>query len=288
LVDLPLDREASEWYAHRPAWGTAKALLVEEYEPSRRVIEEQIAALGMGVESCASPAEALRRLREARQRGEPFRALLADCSLAPALQAEPLGDTALVALTSLDGMDQARRITEAGSTHYLFRPVRLGQLLEVLRNALAEPETTAPRPDSSQRPAPLPLVAAQVLLAEDNEVNQRIAVKMLERLGSRVDVAANGKEALEMLERRPYDLVFMDCQMPDMDGFQATAEIRRRHLAGRRLPIIAMTANAMAGDRDRCLAAGMDDYITKPASLQDLRTALNRWLATEQTTEPRP
>ncbi len=293
VVDLPQDPEALDWRAHLPAWDPVKALLVEEYEPSRRVLEEQIASLGLRVESCASGEEAVRRLREARQRGEPFRVLLADCGLfagdgallAQALQAEPLRDTALVALTSLDGMDQARRITAAASTHYLFRPVRLGQLLEVLGSVLAAPGTSAPSPDHRRPQAPLPAVAAQVLLAEDNEVNQRIAVKMLERLGSRVDVAASGKEALEMLERRPYDLVFMDCQMPEMDGYQATAEIRRRHLAGRRLPIIAMTANAMAGDRDRCFAAGMDDYITKPASLQDLRSALERWLPPEHEPE---
>jgi CheY-like chemotaxis protein len=119
-----------------------------------------------------------------------------------------------------------------------------------------------------------------VLLAEDNAVNQKVAVRMLERLGCHVDVAANGREAIEMLDKFPYDVVFMDCQMPEMDGYEATGEIRRRTVSQRRIPIVAMTANAMQGDRDRCLAAGMDDYVPKPIREPDLATVLQRWAVT--------
>jgi CheY-like chemotaxis protein len=115
------------------------------------------------------------------------------------------------------------------------------------------------------------------LVAEDNPVNQRVAVGALERLGCRVDVVGNGRDAVEMVSRFSYDVVFMDCIMPDMDGFEATRRIRDLESGGRRLPIIALTALAMAGDCERCLEAGMDDYISKPARLRDFEKVLRRW-----------
>jgi CheY-like chemotaxis protein len=119
----------------------------------------------------------------------------------------------------------------------------------------------------------------RVLLAEDNVVNQKIALRLLEKAGMQVDVVVNGREAIAAVERAAYDLILMDCQMPEMDGFEATAEIRRRERGNRHLPICALTANAMAGDRERCLAAGMDDYISKPIGLQQLQEAIQRLIA---------
>jgi CheY-like chemotaxis protein len=119
---------------------------------------------------------------------------------------------------------------------------------------------------------------ARVLVAEDNPVNQRLIKRILEKLGCRVDVAGDGREALAMTKSLQYDLVFMDCSMPEMDGYQATAELRRRETRGRHVPIVALTAHALAEDRERCLAAGMDDYLSKPVRVEEVRAALSRWL----------
>ncbi len=138
----------------------------------------------------------------------------------------------------------------------------------------------APRsttPDRGPRAAAGP--KAHILVVEDNVVNQKVAVRMLETLGHQVDVAANGLEAVQALSEIPYDLVLMDCQMPQMDGYEATAEIRRRQGAHRHTPIIAMTAGAMRGDEDRARAAGMDDYVVKPATRDQLSAVVDRWLA---------
>jgi PAS domain S-box-containing protein len=137
---------------------------------------------------------------------------------------------------------------------------------------------TAQRTDSSAQTGSPPEGSMRVLLAEDNEINQRITLRLLQKLGLAADAVVNGREAVEALEKRKYDLVLMDCQMPDMDGFEATAVIRSREGKSRHQTICALTANAMDGDRERCLAAGMDDYISKPVGLEKLREALDRWI----------
>lgn len=126
----------------------------------------------------------------------------------------------------------------------------------------------------------LPTPGRRILLAEDNTVNQTIAVTLLGKMGHHVDVANDGAEAIRMLAASSYDLVFMDCEMPVLDGFAATAEIRRKEGANGRIPIIAMTAHNRAGDRERCLSAGMDDYLTKPFRKPEIVAALDRWLPT--------
>jgi CheY-like chemotaxis protein len=169
----------------------------------------------------------------------------------------------------------------------LTKPIRQSQLHECLSLVLAASSgtvSTGLKPTASiiTRHS-LSEVQAQskgrILVAEDNPVNQKVAVKMIEKLGYRVDVAGNGREAVEASGRIPYDLVFMDCQMPDMDGFEAARTIRARERGVRHIPIVAMTANAMQEDRQRCLEAGMDDYLSKPISSKSLADTLNRWLS---------
>ena len=145
--------------------------------------------------------------------------------------------------------------------------------------AIAKSQTgTAQRAETPAEVSPLLKHRCEFLLAEDNEINQRITLRLLQKLGLAADAVVNGREAVEALEKRKYDLVLMDCQMPDMDGFEATAVIRSREGASRHQTICALTANAMDGDRERCLAAGMDDYISKPVGLEKLREALCRWI----------
>jgi CheY-like chemotaxis protein len=163
----------------------------------------------------------------------------------------------------------------------LAKPVRPDTLFAVIQNAVARSErgvttTTSVKPRvqgkfSTGR-------GGRVLIVEDNAVNQKLAAKVLEKMGCNVDVAANGLEAVQMIRQIPFDLVFMDCQMPVMDGYQATAEIRTFEGVGRRVPIVAMTAHAMQGDKEKCLKAGMDDYIAKPINLDEVKAALTRWL----------
>ncbi len=161
----------------------------------------------------------------------------------------------------------------------VLQPVARDRLYRVLTSSLgvAEPRPAAAPPPRHHGPAPTQ-VRRRVLVAEDNAVNQKVAVRMLEKLGCTVDVAANGREALEMWEQFPYALVFMDCQMPEMDGLEATRQIRQLELVdGQHTPVIAMTANAMPRDADECLAAGMDDYLAKPVKTAQLEAALERW-----------
>jgi CheY-like chemotaxis protein len=143
--------------------------------------------------------------------------------------------------------------------------------------------------DASAAPtAAQPGRAIRVLLAEDNPVNQKLATLMLSKLQCSVDLAVDGREAVRLFEQLPYDCVFMDCQMPELDGYGATREIRAREKEGAHIPIIAVTANAMAGDREKCLAAGMDDYIAKPVRASDLAKALQRWVLTNRRPEWSP
>jgi CheY-like chemotaxis protein len=178
----------------------------------------------------------------------------------------------LVLVTSLGGLPEARSSTEFAAQ--LTKPVRASQLFDALMSVFAEHESTPEAAGSDGDGKPVSTL--RILLAEDNAVNQKLAIRLLERLGYRADLAENGLEVLEALERQPYDVVLMDVQMPELDGLDATRRIRERWSEGERPRIIAMTANAMQEDREACLAAGMDDYVAKPIRPDELAEALGR------------
>jgi two-component system, sensor histidine kinase and response regulator len=210
-------------------------------------------------------------------------------ALAGAIRTDPsLAGTRLLLLTSGGLRGDARAASEAGIAAYLTKPVRERELHECLLRLLAPAEeppanlvTRHALKDEARARRP------RILVAEDNAVNQKIAALVLEKLGYRADIVANGSEAVEAFGRTSYDGVLMDCQMPEMDGYEATAEIRRREGDRSRIPIIAMTAGAMTGDRERCLAAGMDDYVAKPVRPDHLSAALRRWVGSPDLVVPR-
>jgi CheY-like chemotaxis protein len=196
--------------------------------------------------------------------------------LARQIQQTPaLAGTALVMLTSAGRSDDIARCRDLGIAAYLLKPVKQSDLLATLLTTLDCSRLASA--DEPGRPA-LPQRPLRVLLAEDNVVNQKLGVRLLEKHGHAVVVVANGREAIEALERECFDVVLMDVQMPEMDGFEATAEIRRLEAPGGRLPIVAMTAHAMKGDRERCLAAGMDAYVAKPIQPRELYEAIEHVL----------
>jgi two-component system, sensor histidine kinase and response regulator len=301
-----------------------RILIVDDKAINRRILELMTKKWGMQPTLIHSGSEALDVL--SGRHGQPrFNLALLDVDMSPtdgielarAIQAQAEGgETKLVLLTSFGRRGDAKTAKEAGLAAYLTKPIRERQLHDCLVAVLAQ------RPGSSgqstRRDSP-PLITRhtlaetqakvdlRILLAEDNIINQKVAVRLFQRLGYRIDVVANGREAVEAVSRMRYDVVFMDCQMPDMDGFEATSLIREHEAAGtvsscdfqvlgsssepaglqpetrcperetpRRVLIIAMTANAMQGDREQCLAAGMDDYLSKPISVDALAGVLHR------------
>jgi len=275
--------------------------VVDDHPTNRLVLTEMLRSWGCRYEEAADGVEALEKLRGALAEGRPFRIALLDMqmpdmdgkTLSRVIKSDPaLKDTLLVMLTSVGQRGDAAELQKIGLSAYLIKPVRKSQLYDCLVTVLGAAETQAAR--TGGRPI-LTRYGLQeekkrrvrILLAEDNAVNQKVALKILERLGYRADAVGNGKEALAALEKIPYDLVLMDVQMPEMDGFEATRAVRdgRAKVLDRNVPIIAMTAHAMKGDRERCLEAGMDDYIGKPVTPSAVKEILEKYLGPKTTPE---
>jgi signal transduction histidine kinase/CheY-like chemotaxis protein/HPt (histidine-containing phosphotransfer) domain-containing protein len=258
-----------------------RVLIVDDNGVNRRVLQDLLLRWKMRPTVVDSGAAALRALIDASEGREPFALVLLDANMpeidgfevARRIGATPnLGGATIMMLSSSGQYDEANKCREVGIATHLTKPVDQRELLSAIGRVLArEPGQRAVLP-STMLPAELPERRLHVLLAEDNAVNQRLAASLLERRGHKVRIAANGREALTAVTAEPFDVVLMDVQMPEMGGFEATAAIRaleiERH--ARRMPIIAMTAHAMKGDRERCLAAGMDEYITKPLDPRQL------------------
>ncbi|HUR23658.1 MAG TPA: response regulator [Acidimicrobiales bacterium] len=275
----PIERESLR--------GTS-ALIVDDNDTNRAILERQLAAFGMTTVSAPDAGTALDLLRRAVDSGTVPDVAVLDRHM-PGIDGLDLcrlirADAALQRLrvVMLTSASSARAGTCESVAAYLTKPVRPSELFDALRAVLAVGAATPPEPVAVQAPAPEPSVAGtvRVLVAEDNPVNQKVAAAMLKRLGYRVDVVANGSEAVDAVEHVPYAAVLMDCQMPEMNGYEATEEIRRRETPGHHIPIVALTASAIKGDEDRCLAAGMDAYVTKPVTVKALGAALSRLLDT--------
>jgi two-component system sensor histidine kinase/response regulator len=269
-----------------------RVLIVDDNATNRAILHHQVASWGMKNGGADNGRQALIMLRAAAAQGEAYDVAILDMNmsgmdgleLARAIKADPaIASVRLLMLTSMvmpGDIEEARR---AGIECYLCKPVRQFQLYEALAALMGvqRPETSSRQGGHINLMKTKEQFERNILLAEDNPVNQDVAKTMLESFGCRVDVASNGRQALNLFEKGAYDMIFMDCQMPEMDGYEATRAIREKENLEKRAThttIIALTAHAMKGDREQCLAAGMDDYLSKPFDRGQLRTILEKWM----------
>ncbi len=302
--------EIAEYAAQRSspmgALQDVRALLVEDNPTNRGILEHQLAALGLRIDSAEDGVRALELLRDATSRGQPYRLALIDkkmpkmdgLALAFAVNADmTLAGLRMIMLSSVESQDERNQARAAGIIAHLAKPVRRAELERVVLDVLGIGARPRRRGAEAPRQSEKFQLNARVLLAEDNPINRQIAIVMLEQLGCSVSHVADGADAIRLAQDEPFDLIMMDCQMPEVDGFAATAAIRAQEARARgahhdsawgdpgparrearRVPIVALTANAMDGDRERCLAAGMDDYISKPFGKAQLLAVLERWV----------
>jgi CheY-like chemotaxis protein len=300
---VPLEHARSP---HEPvppdgALATLRILAVDDSWTALRQLEQQLVEWNIGVATVDDAGRAMVLLEAAAAAGTPYDVALIDyqmpgvdgLELGRRIKASPgVAATKLVLLTAVGARGQARAAEEAGFAAFLTKPLRQSALHDCLAmlagagGATESPTQRAPLITRHTVAEARGTSRARILVAEDNPVNQRVAVGLLERLGFGADVVSNGREALEAVTQRPYDLVLMDCQMPVMDGYEASARIRQSESGGRRVPIIAMTADAMTADRERCLAAGMDEHLPKPVDRNQLRLVLSRWLPEPAAPDP--
>jgi CheY-like chemotaxis protein len=256
--------------------------VVDDNPTNRRLLREMLAAEGMAVDEAASATSGLEALQRGVERQSPYDLAILDVQMpgrdgfdfATAIRADPsVAATRLLMLTSAGQRGDGERCRKLGIEAYLTKPASRADLIEALgavfadAGAMGGPAVITRHSIAESRPT------LRVLLAEDNPMNQQVAIAMLLSRGHLVDVVSNGREAIEAVERGAYDLILMDVQMPEMDGLEATRQIRARW-PDRPVRIIGLTANAMAGDREACLAAGMDDYVSKPIRPEELEAAI--------------
>ena len=279
-------------------------LVVDDNEVCRRALSEMLVAWGIKHTTAAEGREALQLLRSARAGNMPFQVTLLDMQmpgmggleLTEEIKADAaLASTQIIIMHTVGRRGSSASWKEAGICGYVTKPVKQSALYDAIVDAVtpqATPrlgvnnrsrsqtfKTTTELSRLMMRPVATPrLSSCRVLIAEDNMVNQKVALRQLLNLGFRADAVANGREVIDAMTRIPYRLIFMDCQMPEMDGFEATRVIRGRPGTAGKVTIVAMTANALEGDRESCLASGMDDYLSKPVKQDELERVLRRWL----------
>ena len=265
-----------------------KLLIVEDNDTNRDILQNYALSWGMSVDAVSSALSALDLLRKSACTQPLYDLVMIDMKmddmngleLGQHIKADPkLARIPLVMLTSTLFKGEAAEAKKTGFAAYLIKPIRKADLYECLLSALVS-DSCLPATENNDTPNTTSTpVAAHILLAEDNPVNQEVAMAMLQNFGCSVDIVHNGREALQAVELKPYDLILMDCMMPEMDGYAATSEIRRRQSAGLlpHFPIIALTANAIEGDREKCLIAGMDDYLAKPFRAESLLNLIKVW-----------
>jgi signal transduction histidine kinase/DNA-binding response OmpR family regulator len=263
--------------------------IIDDNRTNRTILERYVSSWGMRGRSFDSGHEALHEMRRTAGGDDPIDVAIVDLmmpgmdGIAVAKQVredETLRDMKVIMLTSAGRSD----IPVQGIDAELVKPVRPSQLFDALQTVLADRlgREAHHEHEAALRPADANTQRARILVADDNTTNQKVALRMLQRLGYRGDVAATGAEAVTMLGNGHYDAVLMDCQMPEVDGYEASRQIRHNERGGRHVPIIAMTADALPGERERCMDAGMDDYISKPVKLHVVAAVLERWLATKE------
>jgi CheY-like chemotaxis protein len=263
-------------------------LVVDDNATNRAIVRELLNAWGCRADEAPDAVHGLQQLRQAAMGGDPYQVALVDyqmpgmdgAALGQCVRLDPtLSQTGLVCLTSGISAGDTSRLRSIGFSAILHKPLRQSHLYNTLVEVLSpEPAPPVSVPSEPVSKPLFPISCPRILLAEDNEINRRVAIGLLEKVGLRADAVGTGRQAIQALSRQKYDLVLMDVHMPDMDGFEATSVIRQSEETDSRTPIIAITANAMTGDREQCLSAGMDDYVSKPLQLAELQRVLSRWL----------
>jgi CheY-like chemotaxis protein len=281
------------------AFAGVRLLVVDDNAAHAAILRDQAAALGFAADTVTDGRKALELLHAAATGREPYRVALVDlhlarvgsATLAAAIKSDPvLATTQLIGLTPIGNVLNADAVLEAHLDGCIAKPVRRARLVDALRSVLDPdaPHEDAGRLAADELPAergPLPAYAqARILVAEDNAVNRRVALGQLLKLGCTATGVANGREVLEVLEAGAYDIILMDCQMPELDGYETARAIREWERDATRprawlvpIHIIAMTAHAMLGDREKCLHAGMNGFVTKPVQLPEIKAALEQW-----------
>jgi CheY-like chemotaxis protein/HPt (histidine-containing phosphotransfer) domain-containing protein len=276
-----------------------RILVVDDNATNRRIFGRMLEGFGCQVTAVANGLEVMPALFRGLLTNAPYRMVLVDMQMPGmdgeetirTIRREPLTqDVKVVVLTSMGRRNELSHVNELGCSGYLLKPIKQSQLRETLEMVVGS-KRDGIRVENKRRGVrqelPPPSRSLRILLAEDNEINQKMTRVLLSRQGHIVDVAANGLEAVEAVRSKVYDLIFMDVQMPEMDGFEAAQTIRKMEqsgeMVGRHVPMIAMTAHALHGDRQRCMDAGMDDYISKPLDPRKVFQAIDRWGAEDRT-----